>query len=92
MGTEAQEQSRTPDIHMGRGGVWLPEGCFAEEESFEWYLWLRRQKMCDPALGRVIFQLQKANHEERERLARDFPRLVAAIEAPDWCRAPVRKD
>ena len=87
-----QKQDRTPHKREGRGGVWLEEGRFAEPGSFEWYLWLRHEEICSRHMSALIYLVQKANHEERALLALDFPAVVAALEAPDWYKAPVGRE
>jgi len=83
-----QKQDRTAHKDEGRGGVWLEEGRFAEAGSFEWYLRLKGNGMCHPLMSLLIGEVQKADDEQRARLALDFPDVVAALEAPDWCKAP----
>lgn len=84
-----QTQDRTPHKDAGRGGVWLEEHRFAEAGSFEWYLWLAKSGACHWLMDFLIGRVQVVGHEERARLALDFPEVVAALEAPDWCKATV---
>ena len=91
MCTEQKAQGRAPATHEGRGGVWLEDSRFAEAGSFEYLLWLKSEGMCHPLLSLLIDTVQKASHEERAVLAVDFPDVVAALEAPDWYKAPTRR-
>ena len=87
-----QKQDRTPHKAEGRGGVWLEEHRFAEAGSFEWYLWLAKSGACHWLMDFLIGRVQVVGHEERARLALDFPAVVAALEAPDWCKAPAPRE
>jgi len=88
MCTGEQKQSRTPHSDRGRRGVWLEDKRFAEEGSFEYLLWLKSERMCHSLMSVLINLVQKVDHEGRARLALDFPDVVAALEAPDWYKAP----